>query len=277
MKTIIVPTDFSPVAVNAMNYAADLALAVDASLILLHVFQMPVSYNNTDIPLPLMDIGELEQINKERIDELKAQLQHVTSGKLNIAAEVKLGDLTDVLKELCATVHPFAVVMGTKGAGFVERLLVGSSTLSAIRHLSSPVLVVPPGAVFREIRQIGFACDFKKVADSMPVAPIKEWVKAFNAALMVLSVDNKKSDVRDTAGQSVILHALLQDLNPRYSYIDHPDVESGLSTFAETNGLDLLIVIPRRHRLLDALFQKSHTRDLAFHSHIPILSVHEEE
>ena len=145
MKTIIVPTDFSPVAVNAMNYAADLALAVDASLILLHVFQMPVSYNNTDIPLPLMDIGELEQINKERIDELKAQLQHVTSGKLNIAAEVKLGDLTDVLKELCATVHPFAVVMGTKGAGFVERLLVGSSTLSAIRHLSSPVLVVPPG------------------------------------------------------------------------------------------------------------------------------------
>ena len=111
----------------------------------------------------------------------------------------------------------------------------------------------------------------------MPVAPIKEWVKAFNAALMVLSVDNKKSDVRDTAGQSVILHALLQDLNPRYSYIDHPDVESGLSTFAEPNGLDLLIVIPRRHRLLEVLFQKSHTMDLAFHSHIPILSVHEEE
>ncbi len=277
MKTIIVPTDFSPVAVNAMNYAADLALAVDASVMLLHVFQMPVSYNNTDIPLPLMDIGELEQINKERIDELRAQLQRVTSGKLSISAEVKLGDLTDVLKGLCATVHPFAVVMGTKGAGFVERLLVGSSTLSAIRHLSAPVLVVPPGAVFREIRQIGFACDFKKVADSMPVAPIKEWVKTFNASLMVLNVDNKKSDVRDTAEQSVILHALLQDLNPRYSYIDNPDVENGLSAFAETNGLDLLIVIPRRHRLLEALFQKSHTRDLAFHSHIPILSVHEEE
>ncbi len=277
MKTIIVPTDFSPVAINAMKYAVDLALAIDASVMLLHVYQAPVSYNNSDIPLPLMDIGELEKINKERIDELKEQVQRVAPDKLTITAEVRLGDLTDELKAICAATHPFAVVMGTKGAGFVERLLVGSSTLSAIRQLTTPVLVVPPGAVFNGIQRIGFACDFKKIADTAPSAAIKEWVKTLNATLSVLNVDNKKSNIKDTAEQSVLLYSLLQELRPKYFYIDNPDVEAGINTFAESNNLDLLIVIPRKHRLLDLLFQKSHTKELVFHSRIPILSVHEEE
>lgn len=276
MKTIIVPTDFSPVAVNAMNYAVNLALATDASVMLLHVFQLPVSYNNTDIPLPLMDIGELEKINKERIDELKTQVLQVSSDKLKITAEVKLGHLIDELKAICAATRPFAVVMGTKGAGFVERLLVGSSTLSAIRNITTPVLVVPPDAVFNTIQRIGFACDFKKIGDTTPVTAIKEWIKTFKATLSVLNVDNKNQNVKDTAGQSVLLYTLLQELHPKYFYIDNPNVETGISEFAESNNLDLMIVIPRKHRLLDLLFQKSHTKELVFHSRIPILSVHEE-
>lgn len=276
MKSIIVPTDFSPVSLNAMHYAVNLALAVDASVLLLHVYEMPLSYNNSDIPLPLMDIGELEEINKKRIDELKEQVQKEYPEKLNITAEVKLGVLLDELKTICSATHPFAIVMGTKGAGLVERLLVGSSTLSVIRHISTPVLVIPPDAVFKTIQRIGFACDFQKVEDSTPVSVIKEWVTTFNAGLSVLNVDKNKSNVRDTAEQSLLLYTLLEGLHPQYFYIDSPDVETGISTFAENNSLDLVIVIPRKHRLLDLLFQKSHTKELVFHSRIPILSVQEE-
>ena len=44
MKTILVATDFSSVALNATNYAADMALAINADILLLHVYQIPVSY-----------------------------------------------------------------------------------------------------------------------------------------------------------------------------------------------------------------------------------------
>jgi nucleotide-binding universal stress UspA family protein len=49
----------------------------------------------------------------------------------------------------------------------------------------------------------------------------------------------------------------------------------GIHQFAETRGFDLLITIPKKHRLLSGLFQKSHTRELVFHSHIPIMCIHE--
>lgn len=277
MKTIIVPTDFSPVSINALNYAADMALAVNASLILLHVYQMPVSSNNTDIPLPMMDYRELEEIQQKRIEEFKTRMINEKSAALTIATLVRMGSLVDELKTLSAEKKPFAIVMGTKGAGFVQRLLVGSSTLSVLRNITFPVLVVPPDASFRSIRHIGFACDFQKIQETTPVSLIKEWVDTFQADLRVLNVDSNKANVRDTAQQSVLLYTLLQDMHPQYSYIDSPEVEAGISSFAEDNQIDLLIVIPRKHRLLETLFQKSHTKDLIFHSRIPILSVHEEE
>ena len=279
MKTIIVPTDFSPAAINAMHYALNMARVIsDASIILLHVYQMPVSYNNSDIPLPLMDIGELEKINEERLQELKALAERTSSGALQIYAEVKLGDLTDELEILCAATQPFAIVMGTRDSGFVERLLVGSTTLSVIRRLTWPVLVVPPGAIFKGIQKIGFACDFKKVIETTPAAYIKEWVKTFDATMSILNVEDKKNVATDnTKERSPLLHALLEETQPQYFFIDDPDVEKGLSEFAENNNIDLLVVIPRKHRLLDSLFQKSHTKELAFHSHIPILAIHEEE
>ena len=42
MKTIIVQTDFSPVSLNAVNFAADMAVAIDASILLFHVYNIPV-------------------------------------------------------------------------------------------------------------------------------------------------------------------------------------------------------------------------------------------
>ena len=166
--------------------------------------------------------------------------------------------------------------MGTKGQSAVERLFLGSATLSAIRHLNIPVIVIPPGAKFKEIKKIGLACDFKQVVDSTPVSEIREFVKLFNAELDVLNVDYKKKNPdAEKPEQSLLLDTLLQDLNPSYFFIDNPVVEDGINEFAEKNNIDLLLVIPKKHRLLDGLFQKSHSTQLAFHSHIPILSIHE--
>ena len=256
MKILVVPTDFSPVSINAINYAVDLAEAIEANIMLVHIFQIPVSFN-TDIYIPSISPDELQKINDERIHELKQKIEKISSGKIKIFAEAKMGEIVDELNAICKSINPFAIVMGTKGQSAVERLFLGSATLSAIRHLNIPVIVIPPGAKFKEIKKIGLACDF-------------------NAELDVLNVDYKKKNPdAEKPEQSLLLDTLLQDLNPSYFFIDNPVVEDGINEFAEKNNIDLLLVIPKKHRLLDGLFQKSHSTQLAFHSHIPILSIHE--
>ena len=275
MKTIIVPTDFSPVATNAMNFAVDMALNINASVLLLHVFQVPVSM--TDVPVVLISGDELKKSSEEKLESLKQSIRHITSGKLKVYTEAKIGDVVDELEDLCKLIQPFAVVMGTKGASGIERMLFGSITLTTIRHLKWPVIVVPPGKEYgKGIKKIGFACDFKQVVETTPVQFIKQMVKEFNAELHVLNVDYENKHFKpETPEQSVLLHTLLEDINPNYHFINNADIENGINEFAETNNLDLMITIPKKHKLLEGLFKPSSTKQLITHTHVPVMCVHE--
>ncbi len=275
MKTIIVPTDFSPVATNAMNFAADMALNIQASVLLLHVYKVPVSFS--EVPVVLASMDDWKKSSEEKLENLKQSLTHITSGKLKIYTEARLGDVVDELEDLCKHVQPFAVVMGTRGASGIERILFGSTTLTAIRHLKWPVIVVPPGKEFgKGIKKIGFACDFREVVETTPIHFIKQMVKEFNAELHVLNVDFENKQFKpETPEQSLLLHTMLEDANPNYHFINHIDIEDGINEFAETNNLDLLIAIPKKHKLLEGLFNKSSTKQLVAQAHVPVMCVHE--
>lgn len=275
MKTIIIPTDFSAISTNAMNYGVDLAKAVNANILLLHVYQVPVSM--TDVPVVMVSIEELKNEAEEKLASVKASVEHITSGKLKIYTEARLGNVVDELEDLCNQIKPFAVVMGTKGASGIERVMFGSTTLTAIRHLTWPVICVPPGKEFGSgIKKIGFACDFRKVVETTPVHFVADLVKEFNAELHVLNVDYENRHFKpETPEQSLLLHTMLEAAKPNYHFIQHKDIEDGINEFAEKNNLDLIMAIPKKHKLLEGIFKPSSTRQLVFESHVPVMCVHE--
>jgi nucleotide-binding universal stress UspA family protein len=274
MKTIIVPTDFSPVAINAMHYATNMASSIGASIVLFHAYQVPVAFS--EVPVVTISMEEVQKISEDRLAELKKGLEHLGSGNVKIYTENRLGETVDELEHFCKSVQPFAVVMGTKGTSAIERLFLGSNTLRAIRHLTCPVIIVPPGTTYHPIRKIGFACDFHQVVETTPVSFIYDLCNTFNAELLVLNVDyNNKNFKDDIPGQSLLLHSMLDRLTPSYHFIESQHIEEGIHAFAETHGIDLIITIPKKHKLNEGLFQKSHTRQLAFHAHIPIAAIHE--
>ena len=232
MKTIIVPTDFSAISNNAIDYAIDLAKATGSSILLFHAYQVPVSM--TDVPIVLLSVEDLQKSNESKMDDVKKSVQERTGNSIKIYAETKLGDTVDELEDVCAKVKPFAVVMGTKGATGMERVLFGSTTLTTIRHLNWPVIVVPPGKKYSTIRKIGFACDFREVVHTTPTHFIKDFVKEFNAELHVLNVDRESKVLSaETYEQSELLRNMIADMNPQYHFIDKEDIEEGLN---ETGG-----------------------------------------
>jgi len=275
MKTIIIPTDFSPTATNAMHYGIDMAKSIQASIILLHVYQVPVSY--TDTPIVLVSVEELKKEAEQKLEKLHKEVEHLTSGSIKIYTETRLGNIADEIENLCKKVKPFAVVMGSKGSTGIEKILFGSTTLTAIRHLTWPVICVPPGKTFGNgIKKIGFACDFRNIVEITPADAIKTFVKEFGAELHVLNVDyHNKQFKPETPEQSALLHTMLEEVKPIYDFIEHKDIEDGLNEFAEKNNLDLLITIPKKHKLLDGLFKPSSTKQLVVQSHIHVMCIHE--
>ena len=161
MKTILVATDFSSSARNAARYAADMAFAINADILLLHVYQITVYYDESSVAMSKEDSRQDAEIN---INELKEQLFLKTCGQLNIETEVRPGTFYQELKAVCDRIKPYAVVMGSQGTTAPERFFFGSHTVHAMKHLTWPLISVPPEAIFSSVKKICLACDFSKVA-----------------------------------------------------------------------------------------------------------------
>ena len=70
---------------------------------------------------------------------------------------------------------------------------------------------------------------------------------------------------------------LLTGMNPVYDFIENKDVEDGLQEFAEKNNLDLLITLPKKQHFLEKILEKSVTRDLIYHTNLPLMCIHQKK
>jgi nucleotide-binding universal stress UspA family protein len=272
MKTIIIPTDFTPGCFNALHYGIELARTTGAGIMLFHAYQVPANAAETSIIV--LSVEDLESDAKKKMAKLLEQTKHISFPDLEISSEIRLGEPSHELKSLCKTITPFAVVLSSRSAS-PGHTFYGSTTVQIIKNLTVPVITIPPGINYGHgIKKIGLACDFKDVKESTPAETIRSFVKIFGASLHVMNVAQQKEDAERTTTERELLHTLLEDLNPEYHSLKHEDVEDGINEFAEKNNFDLLIVIPKKHSLLEGIFRSSSTRQFVYQSHIPVMCIH---
>ena len=272
MKTIVVPIDFSPISLNAANYAVEMARFIKADLSLVHICLLPITYG--EMTYSLENTDSLVTDAEEKILRIKNDLSVKCGGKVNIITEIKMAfTVIGELANYCSSKKPYAVVMGTQGATALERTLFGSNTIMAIKHLAYPVIAVPPKAKFHAIKKIGMACDLKKVDANIPFSQLRSLITQFNAELYILHI-NAKGYTAEKTTETRAIQNMLYDLHPHYRFIDSDDTEIALEQFAQTIKLDLLITVPKRHNIIDKIFHKSHTKKLVVQTHLPVMAIH---
>lgn len=275
MKKFLVPTDFSDTAKNAARYAVQLARDVkNASVILYNVFDgVTTGEEGTDV------YSDEEAKNNLAIATLKtqkAELESLNAG-VDIAILAHEGDLIDNLEKLVHHQAIDLIIMGINGATKLEEIFIGSTTLSVINHRVAPVLVIPPDNVYREIDNVVFASDFKDVDDTTPVSELRKFLGMLNAKVHVVNVDvDHYVELTEAYQQEKAkLNKILEGFNPEYAFVRMYDFVDSINTFAEDRQADIIITVPRRHSFLEGIFKTSHTKKLAYHTHIPLLALPE--
>jgi nucleotide-binding universal stress UspA family protein len=271
MKTILVATDFSSSAKNALNYAVGMALSIKASIYLLHVYPIPGSYS--EMPLEI-NIEDLKQSAEQELAKLKYDLTLRTNEKLSITTKVTIGSFYDELSTACEALKPYTVVMGCQGTTAAERFVFGGHSVYAMKHLQWPLITVPLSARYASIKKIALACEFKEDADSLPLDEITLMVNNFHAELHIVNTGKMGEFNLDLVFESGILQEKLKELKPVFHFLTVDNIDEGIITFANENAIDLLIVLPKRYRLPDILVHRSNTKQFVLHSHVPVLALH---
>jgi nucleotide-binding universal stress UspA family protein len=273
-KEIIVAIDFSPISVNAGQYATDLAIATGNALTLIHVVSYPPIAVDVPIPADMLDEVSITEA-KTKIIALKQNLEQYSKGKIVISTTVVPGIFIDELEVLIKARDTFAVVMGIRGASAVDRWLFGSQSIEALHQLHYPVFVIPEHAHYRKIEKMALACDMHNVSDTTPLEDIRKMATIFGSSLDILYVQKSEGwDNPEILPSSTTLQKALSSLHPQFHFIKNSDVLSGISEFVDEQRIDLLIVIPKQRNFLEFLFHRSMSNKLAANINIPIVTLH---
>jgi len=271
MKTLLVPTDFSKNATQALHYAAGLASQVRGKLIIMHIINLPIVPIESSVvfrPDPA-----LEQDYKKKLDKIAKKLQGENGFLFEVETVCRYGYLLVSLNELVSAKAADLVVMGTYGANNLVDKLVGTFTAEFIKQARCPVLVIPAKAKYTGINRIVYASDFEK-KESIFMRQLSKFTEALEAKISIVNVQTKcqKDNVSDEQ-----LRRKVTRYFPATNYgivqVQYNNVVEGLRKFLQENKADVLAIAIQEHSFLEELFYKSVSTELIYHPTLPLLAL----
>ncbi len=147
-KNILVPTDLSEGAEEALDYACELARQLDAKVHLLHVIGIPaLGVPELGVALTSTVIDSLVRDDQDALDRLADRKRHLaTFGEVML----RTGDARDLINQTAKEIPADLIIMGTHGRRGVSRALLGSVTETVVRSAPCPVLTVRSHTVAHE-------------------------------------------------------------------------------------------------------------------------------
>jgi nucleotide-binding universal stress UspA family protein len=139
-KNILVPTDLSEGAEEALDYACELAAKLDATIHLVNVIGIPA------IGVPELGVAITATLIDQMIADNEKAIQDLAARKCNAARMgqvlLKTGDARDLINQTALEVGADLIIMGTHGRRGVKRALLGSIAETVVRSAPCPVLTV---------------------------------------------------------------------------------------------------------------------------------------
>lgn len=284
MNKILVPTDFSPCAVNASHYALQLATRLRVGVHICHAILIPVQTLavNPDT-WATSDYSHLETATMNALSvtagEMENEMAHelaanVGNSKPHVDYSCHMGLVADVVDRIVDEKRLSLVVMGMSGAGELSRLFMGSSTRSVIDHAKFPVLLVPPSVKFKPVKKIAFTTDML-AGDINVLNSVAEIARYFNAEILIAHIASPDKDTRlDDKQVTEFLSEVTDKINyPKIYYrnVKSADVDQGLDWLCKNGQIDMIATVHRHQNFIERIFSGSYTQQLAKHVEIPLL------
>ncbi len=268
-NTILFPTDFSKNAENALHYALEFALKLDAKLVILNVVTLPY-----DLNLRVEEaIQSVEGFYDEKLRALIVDIQNDSRyTSLSIQGITTGGSIVHTILSKSVMLAADLIVMGTTGASGLGKLLFGTNTAEVIRQSEVPVLVIPQEAAYSNFKTIAFAIDYKE--DDLKL--LERAGKL--ASLLQTNLETIHVAPKYNLQEQIMHNGLMQLTKDQSSYIfsEHrliinKSFQAGMEAYLNENPQVLLAMAHYKRRFMASLLTKSVSQEMAYHSKTPLL------
>lgn len=279
MKNIMVLTDFGAVARHAIDYACHLCndMRIE-NLYLFNTFEAIPLYDASEAGVLASNVQQTGEEEQSRLESLKLLKEEIALqvDATHIISLMATGDLIDTVNGICKEKNIDLVIIGVKAKEMLEEVFFGSHTYKAIEHIHTPVLIVPALAAIQSPENILLAADFDNLSNSATMQKVKSFLEGFKtqklAAIHKISASGNIGRIRKHAED---LEYYFKDHECEVSFIDEgTHLPDAINDHAKRSNASLIITIHKTRGFFSGLFHKSMTKQIAWHSTLPVLVFH---
>ena len=279
MKNILLPTDFSKNAWNAITYAIELYINEPCMFYLLNTYTPNIAASRFMATAVTSESLAVESYSKEGLNAVLNNIQSKYNNKLHGFKTISsFSLLADEVRELVNEYSIDMVIMGTKGASGASEVFMGSNAVRVIKAVKNcPVLAIPEDFTFETPTEIAFATDFNRFYTQSELQPIINLVKTFNSVLRIVHVQDKIKALTE------LQQFNLNMLRKYFSTIEHyihtvselNSVSKTLEVFADELDIHLLAMLNYQHSYMEKVTREPIVKRIVFHTQIPLLVIPE--
>jgi len=277
MKKILVPTDFSSNANQALDYAVQLALATKASIGIVHVLDRTQNLDVEKLMLPY-------NVHSETLREVTEQLNLLKTAALDAGVQtdwdIYHGAPADSILQAIEDVSACMLIMGTLGRTGTLENFFGSVTAQIISQANIPVLAIPMMASWEIPNPILLA--IKNFEEAEPrLGFVIEMARTLSTPVhLCMFTDEDDDDVAEYIRKKTELewnHRKLAERFPEITWVATPvyghHFEETINDYITSNNNSMLVMITHKRSFWDRILRPSHTQKMSYHTHIPLLSI----
>lgn len=275
MKNILLPTDFSENAWNAILYSLHLYKKETCTFYILNSYQVN-GYNQESKLVPIPGSDELEKAKRNSEQGLKKLIDVIQNGYPNLnhnfIAISENYQLIDAIEHQLKQFNFEIIVIGTKGSTGAYEVVYGSNTIKIMDEIEScPILAVPSNVPFYEIKEIVLASSFKIRHNEEDFQYLKQLALQTNTRICILHIEEEGGLGISQKQNKNLLDSYLEKVPHSFHSLAHVSVPIGIYCFIESRGSDMIAFVNKKHSFFEKLLFNPLYKDLGKYSIIPVL------
>jgi len=270
-------TDFSDNSRNAIEYALIFFRGGKYNFFILNVHKVS-KYTTAD----LMSSSKDETIYDSIVKNPKAELNKmIKEYKQRYSCEdysfKSICDYDAFVSAVSQVVNLHGIdliIMGTNGATGAMEVIFGSNTVSVIRNVDCPVLVIPQGFKFIEINKILFTTEFTEIFNEESLNILKGIIEKHQTELDVLILNKEDISPDLIKNKKNKFDAFFEGYKLNYYTITNVPIDMAMNCFEQIKKVDLSASVINKESFLKRLVTGSKTDNITYESRVPLLIMH---
>lgn len=282
MQTVLIPTDFSDNAWNALFTALKLFPKTECRFLLLHAYEpkaMNMLGKKSQIRLGTI-YDSLKAYSEQELRKTKQYLEkHHANSLHHFELISKSATLEEAVVEMMAEHDIDLIVMGTQGATGAEEIYVGSNTVRVLRQVKKlPVLIVPSGFNFQNLKKAVFPTDFTRGYEKFELEALTNLLSSWNAELDILYIAVAFHLNDKQLANKALLESRLTQAGIIYRFKEEAfdaSISRSVANYTREHPVELLGMIRYHHSFWEKLIGEPVIKKVAFHAEMPVLMLAE--